>query len=211
LAKFSCWLEILVFLQPAAIRPGKKCYFKNAWYNFLLMKFRTSLFLLVCTLSLLSSCSLFRKTAKKPETTVGFSFYSDHSRLLGFPLSGNENPDLIREVASWIGSPYRYGGNTRAGTDCSGMVQQVFLTVYGIALPRNSNEIANFSKRVRKTQLQVGDLVFFETSSRRTINHVGVFLGNNKFIHSTTSRGVIVSDLDETYWKRTYARSGRVL
>jgi hypothetical protein len=185
--------------------------FLNAVYNFLLMKFWISFLVLVCTLSTLSSCSLFKKTVKKPEASVDSSFYENHSQLLGFPLSGNENPDLILEVASWIGSPYRFGGNTHAGTDCSGMVQQIFLTVYGIALPRNSNEIANYSKRVRKTQLQVGDLVFFETSSRRIINHVGIFLGSNKFIHSTTSRGVIVSDLDETYWNRKYTRAGRVL
>lgn len=174
-----------------------------------MLRFRLIIFL--CSALFLSSCAIFKKQAKKQPTTVSASFWVEHSRLLGFPLSGKENPDLIKEVASWMGTPYRYGGNTKRGTDCSGMVQQVFLTVFDIALPRSSAQMADFSKRVRKTQLQVGDLLFFETASRRRINHVGIYLGSNKFIHSTTSRGVIVSDLDEPYWRRAYSRSGRVL
>ncbi len=174
-------------------------------------RFSAPLLLFLVLVLFFSGCAIFRKQPKEQPTIVSQSFYDEHSRILGFPLSGNENPGLIGEVASWLGTPYRFGGNTRAGTDCSGMVQQVFLVVFNISLPRSSSDIADFSSRIRKAELRVGDLVFFETSRRRRINHVGIYLGNNKFIHSSTSRGVIVTDLDETYWKRTYARAGRVL
>jgi len=174
-----------------------------------MLRFRLIIFL--WSALFLSGCAIFKKQAKEQPATVTASFWAEHSRLLGFSLSGNENPDLIREVASWLGTPYRYGGNNKAGTDCSGMVQQVFLKVFNLALPRSSAQIADFSKRVRKTELQVGDLVFFETTSRRRINHVGIYLGGNRFIHSTTSHGVIVGNLDEPYWRRAYSRSGRVL
>jgi cell wall-associated NlpC family hydrolase len=175
------------------------------------MNYSNKLVWVISVVMVFSSCALFKKQPRKPTTVTDLSFYEEHSRVLGFPLSGNEDPDLIKEVVSWLGVPYMFGGNSRAGADCSGMVQQVFLTVYSLALPRSSSQIADYSRRVRKTQLVVGDLVFFETSSRRKINHVGIYLGSNKFIHSSTSRGVIVSDLDEPYWKKTYSRSGRVL
>ncbi len=158
-----------------------------------------------------SGCAIFKKQPKEESPGVSPSFYEEHSLILGFPLSGNENPELIKEVASWLGTPYRHGGSTKAGTDCSGMVRQIFLVVFKISLPRSSAAIADFSSRIRRTQLRVGDLVFFETASKRRINHVGIYLGSNKFIHSSTSRGVIVTDLDETYWIGTYARAGRVL
>lgn len=142
-----------------------------------------------------------------PETAA---FYTEYSRILGYSLNGNENPELLREVAGWLGTPYRFGGTTKAGADCSGFAKVVYLKVYGINLERVTVNMAQNSRRISKRNLREGDLVFFRINGRR-ISHVGIYLSNNKFIHASTSRGVIVSDLDENYYSRNFAFGGRVL
>ncbi len=124
------------------------------------------------------------------------------------PLSGRENPALIRESASWIGTPYRIGGNSRAGADCSGFVWAVYRNVYGVSLPRTTEEMAKQTRRVRKNRLREGDLVFFRTQ-RRSISHVGIYLGNGYFVHASTNSGVMVNQLDERYYARRFVRGGR--
>ncbi len=118
---------------------------------------------------------------------------------------------LYDEVKSWIGVPYKYGGNSKRGVDCSGFIVQVYKKVYGVSLQRSSNLIyeKNCSK-IKKDDLKEGDLVFFSTGRSKKINHVGIYLKNGKFVHASTSRGVIVSGLDEDYYMRTYVSSGRV-
>jgi cell wall-associated NlpC family hydrolase len=118
---------------------------------------------------------------------------------------------LLAEINTWMGTPYGYSRSEKGkGTDCSGMVMEVYLTVYGVQLNRSSDgQVANTTP-VRKEELQIGDLVFFVTRGSR-ISHVGIYIGNNKFAHSTTQRGVIISDLDERYYKDRYVRSGRVI
>ena len=147
-----------------------------------------------------------RARAAAPETA---NFYTEYSRILGYSLNGNENPDLLREVAGWLGTPYRYGGTTKAGADCSGFAKAVYLEVYGINLERVTVNMAQNSRRISKRNLREGDLVFFRINGRR-ISHVGIYLSNNKFIHASTSRGVIVNDLDENYYSRNFAFGGRV-
>lgn len=118
---------------------------------------------------------------------------------------------LIDAARRWLGTPYRYGGNSRKGIDCSGFTCAVFKEVTGIKLPRSAREQADFCRRIDRRDLREGDLVFFTSkggSSR--INHVAIFIGNNKIIHATSSQGVAVSDLDESYWSSHYHRCGRV-
>ncbi|TVQ94539.1 MAG: NlpC/P60 family protein [Bacteroidetes bacterium] len=136
-------------------------------------------------------------------------FYTEYSQLLGYELNGNENPELIREVVSWLGTPYRYGGINKSGADCSGFAKVVYRDVYGINLERVTVNMAQNSRRISKRNLQEGDLVFFRINSRR-ISHVGIYLSNNKFIHASASRGVVVNDLDEDYYSRRFAFGGRV-
>ncbi len=158
-------------------------------------------------LGVLSSCASFR-SAPGAGSRWEADEYRPYERKLGIRLSGNENPELIREVSSWMGVPYRYGGNTRTGADCSGFVWSVYRKVYGISLPRTTTEMARQTRRIRLRNLQEGDLVFF-SSRRRKPAHVGIYLGNDQFIHASTSRGVMVSGLDESYYRRRFVGGGR--
>ncbi len=125
---------------------------------------------------------------------------------------GCENKQLERCVDDWLGTPYKYGGNDKRGVDCSGLVQQVYKRVYGKGLYRNSQEI--FNKNCRKisfNKLKEGDLVFFATSpSSNRISHVGIFLYDDKFVHASSSKGVVVSSLTNSYYVRTFKCAGRV-
>jgi len=130
-----------------------------------------------------------------------------YATILDIEVEKLTNRKLIDFVDQWWGVPYRIGGTTKSGIDCSGFIRGLVSETYGFSLPRSSREQAQYCKRVEKTQVKEGDLVFF--SSGRHISHVGLYLANNKFVHASTSMGVIISDLDEPYWKRKYAFAGR--
>lgn len=134
----------------------------------------------------------------KPVTIAVDTVSSDHSALFA-------------EIDSWMGTPYRYGKHEkRVGTDCSGFTMEIYDKVFGIKLNRSSDgQVAN-TVEIKEKDLQIGDLVFYVTRGQR-ISHVGIYIGNNKFVHATTSRGVIISDMDEDYYKKRYVRSGRVI
>lgn len=122
---------------------------------------------------------------------------------------------ILGTAQSFLGTPYRYGGATRRGMDCSGLVHTA-LKRNGIPFPRVSYHMAQEGKRIRVAKVQKGDLLYFNTGkSRRRINHVGLVVetGRNtiKFIHATTSQGVLVSSLRETYWKRAFVKAMRIL
>ena len=128
--------------------------------------------------------------------------------LLNLPVETSFNMRMLEFIEEWYGTPYRYGGMTKKGVDCSAFVNFLMSAVYGLAIPRNSKEQYSAAKKIKKKQLGEGDLVFFNT--RGGISHVGVYLGNNKFVHASTSSGVIISDIDEDYFARRYVGSGRV-
>ncbi len=118
---------------------------------------------------------------------------------------------LVEEALTWIGTPYRYGGKSRTGTDCSGMTMVVYQDALGIALPRSSREQQQFCKSIKKSALDAGDLIFFSTGRDKSrVSHVGMYIGDNKFIHASGSRGVIVSDIGEKYYATNYHSSGHV-
>lgn len=141
---------------------------------------------------------------------------SDLNKLgskLGLKLTKNNNAKLYSEVCSWIGTPYRYGGTSKSGVDCSGFTGNIYKTVYNITLTRQSSGIlTNDCRKVSKANLQEGDLVFFRTDGRvtSTPNHVGIYLKDGKFAHASTSKGVIVSDLSSDYYRKTFLTGGRV-
>lgn len=116
---------------------------------------------------------------------------------------------LIDEAESHLGTAYCSGGTTRDCFDCSGFVIACFVSI-GIPLPRTSRDIAAFGFEIDRDELQPGDVVVFRTSGRE-INHVGIMVDAEQFIHASTSRGVIVSALNESYWKRSYVGARRVL
>lgn len=120
------------------------------------------------------------------------------------------NPCLLDFIEEWYGVPYRFGGTTKGGIDCSAFVQELYGEVYNMNVVRTSREQFAASKYVKNYQdLKVGDLVFFKIRTR-AISHVGVYLGEGKFIHASRSKGVVVSDLDHVYWKKYYVGGGKI-
>lgn len=122
--------------------------------------------------------------------------------------------EIIDYAKSFQGTRYKFGGNTKAGMDCSGLVCSAF-EQQDIQLPRMSREMATKGLQIALKEVEPGDLIFFKTNNQRTINHVGLVVesedGDIRFIHSTTQRGVIISSMDEAYWKRSFVQARRVI
>lgn len=117
---------------------------------------------------------------------------------------------LIKEAASWIGTPYRYGGQDRKGTDCSGMVVEVFKKAFNEKLPRTSRDQQTACHSVDSVAMQPGDLLFYATGrDKGRISHVGLYIGNGEMIHASSSRGVIVSNIAERYYAMRFRSVGR--
>lgn len=130
----------------------------------------------------------------------------------------NTNPDNIHDlklfeyIDDWYGTPYRLGGTTKNGVDCSAFVQSLFASVYGISLPRTSQYQYKATKRISTTQLREGDLLFFHTRRNHgSITHVGVYLQNNKFVQASSSGGVKISDMYDPYYVQHLVGAGRVV
>lgn len=116
---------------------------------------------------------------------------------------------LLSLYDRWEGTPYRYGGNSRHGVDCSGFVYIAFRDALGIEVPRSTELLSRCGPSVSVKHLAVGDILVFRAS--RDNLHVGIYVGNGQFIHSSKSRGVILSDLSNPYWRDTYVKSVRII
>lgn len=119
---------------------------------------------------------------------------------------------VAEEALTWLGTPYVYAGQAKGkGTDCSGMVKTVYAEVAGFELPRNSARQADYCRPLVASEVEVGDLVFFATGSDPDrVSHVGIMLDGGRFIHASSSKGVVVSQLDTPYYRRTWRKYGRV-
>jgi cell wall-associated NlpC family hydrolase len=146
---------------------------------------------------------------EKPVSVWPVNYSADDEALT---TAASANPYvLIQEIYGWLGTPHRDGGNTKRGTDCSGFVQAVYQDAFGLTLSRSSRDIyRNDVAPILKKELREGDLVFFRTYGK-SISHVGIFLRNGMFAHTSSSRGVIVDSLNDPYFRRTYVASGRVI
>jgi hypothetical protein len=118
-----------------------------------------------------------------------------------------KNLNLFRLIDDWYGTRYILGGNNKSGIDCSALMQVLFTSLYGIALPRTAKEQFDFTRRISRTDLREGDLVFFNT--RGGVSHVGMYLANNKFVHASTN-GVMISSLFDDYYAKRFIGVGRV-
>ena len=112
-------------------------------------------------------------------------------------------------IDPWIGTPHRLGGVDRSGVDCSGFVQRIYYDLFGIRLPRTTAAQAHHGQPIQVRSLQTGDLVFFLPP--RSVRHVGIYLGDGQFAHASKSRGVMLSRMDDLYWRSAYWTARRIL
>ena len=128
--------------------------------------------------------------------------------LLNTEVEQLQNNSLLEGIDEWYGTRYHMGGTTKKGIDCSAFVSAVYTTVYAITLPRTAREQYRNSRRISRTELQEGDLIFFNTHGG--ISHVGIYLQNNKFVHASATKGVTVSDMFEPYYLQRFVGAGRI-
>ena len=159
-----------------------------------------NLLLIFAFLLLLSSCASTKKTPS--------------SEIENVKSTNSIADNVIINANKYIGTPYKYGGTSIHGMDCSGLVFTAFLAE-NIQLPRVSRDMANEGIKIPLKKVQKGDLVFFKTTRNPNINHVGVVSlvenGIIKFIHSTNSRGVIESSMQENYWKNAFVKATKIV
>ncbi|MDR0572456.1 MAG: C40 family peptidase [Tannerella sp.] len=165
-------------------------------------------------IAVLSIVSCTARKQSRPHTKYDNRTLSRLSKKIGLRLTQADNIALYDACRGWLGVKYRSGGNSKKGVDCSGLVSILYRQVYGIGLERNSaGMLRKNCAPINRKNLREGDLVFFKTpgsGSPKTPTHVGVYLKNGKFIHSSASNGVIISSLSEPYYVRTWITGGRV-
>ena len=145
-----------------------------------------------------------------PQKPVGTVTSNGKVGKLGIEVTSSDNKKLYAAIEDWYGTPYKYGGCSKSGVDCSCFVGNVFKTVYGVALKRSAHDIyENNCTPVSKDKLKEGDFVFFTNNNKR-VSHVGIYLKDGMFAHSSTSRGVMISKLDNSYWKQHFYKGGRL-
>lgn len=161
--------------------------------------------LILCLAITLISCGSSRSVSKN-KNVIG------NSKEVVRP---NKAQKIVGYAKTFEGTRYKFGGTTKRGMDCSGLIYTSFKNE-DILLPRVSRDMAKQGKRISLRDVAEGDLLFFQTSkTHRNINHVGLVVesrrGILKFIHSTTSRGVIISSLDENYWNNAFVEARRIM
>jgi probable lipoprotein NlpC len=127
---------------------------------------------------------------------------------------GDARLRVLAAARTYENTPYRYGGLDRRGLDCSGFIYLSFKDALNIAVPRNAAGLYSWAEKIQIENARPGDLVFFKTDTNGSISHVGIYLGDRRFIHAASDgpkTGVIYSSLDERYWSQTYAGAGRAL
>jgi lipoprotein Spr len=152
---------------------------------------------------------------------AGGVYANAHSRkdkkehIAQYALKMNASTRQIKKHLEWIyfaeewqGVPYRYGGVNKEGVDCSALVQQAYRKIYEVKVPRDSRTQFQWCTKIPKRRLKWGDLIFFTIESKE-ITHVGVYLYNGWFLHASSSKGVMLSRLDEKYFSKYYYAAGR--
>ncbi len=134
--------------------------------------------------------------------------WSEISSSGGGPRTSTDN-SMMDEIESWMGTPYAYGGESRSGVDCSGFTRAVYSSV-NIEIPRTASQQAADARTVTPSNLQFGDLIFFNTSGSG-ISHVGIYIGNGFFAHASSSRGVVRESLAKQYYADRIVSAGRFM
>ncbi|MEO8569947.1 MAG: C40 family peptidase [Ginsengibacter sp.] len=146
------------------------------------------------------------KSASSIEKLSGLQF--KYAMLLDVDMEALKNITLFGFIENWLGTRYRMGGTTKRGIDCSALTGTLLMAVYGFALPRTAREQYKATEHIEKDKLKEGDLVFFNTHGG--VSHVGLYLENNYFVHASSSQGVTISNLDDSYYAKKFICGGRV-
>lgn len=188
--------------------------------------------IITCLIIICSGCGSSKKVSRYddiilsvPETTVAekpdsaaanpavISLKKKYSTYLKTTPDSITNLRLYAFIDHWLHTPYLWGGTDERGIDCSAFIQRLLLQVYNISIPRTSVQqffTQNIEPFGGRHYLHEGDLVFFRTLEGRTISHVGLYLGNNMFVNSSSPAGVSIADLGSPYWKKRFVAAGRV-
>lgn len=153
----------------------------------------------------------FSKTNSDKKSNQGLTYTDnkiDFQILDKYPNLELKRKEVLTFAESYLGTPYCYGGIDKNCTDCSGFVKQIY-EMAGINLPRTAALQYEYGKDISSDEPIPGDLVFFKNS--RKISHVGIYLGNNQFIHASTNRGVVVQSLDDVFYKQNLAGFKKVM
>ena len=162
-----------------------------------------------------SNTSVSKKSeTKKLEKRRNIEDRNEDDYLVTADNSSYMVKQLINAAEENLGADYRTGGTTPDGYDCSGLMYSTFKK-FDITLPRSSNDMAKVGRKLDNTEIKKGDLVFFKTNGKSSINHVGMVTevadDEIKFIHSSTQKGVIISSTKEAYYEKTFAQANRIL
>jgi cell wall-associated NlpC family hydrolase len=126
------------------------------------------------------------------------------------PAAGARTAQMLRAgIQTWLGTPHRMGGLSHQGIDCSGLVVVLYDDLFDMQLPRTTTALMRKGRRVEKRNLTAGDLVFFKPATK--FPHVGIYLGQGEFVHTSSSAGVMLSRMDDDFWRQCYLTSRRLL
>jgi len=157
------------------------------------------IFIVLLSVAFLAACSSSPRYTGKDKPLSSVSVTS----------SSEVRQQLLRQFKRWKGTPYRYGGVGLSGVDCSAFVQNTYRSKFNKHIPRATRTQIKIGKKVKKSQLREGDIVFFKIG--RNALHNGIYMGGGKFMHASSSRGVTLSSLNNRYWRKRYLTSRRVL
>lgn len=153
-------------------------------------------------------CSVLEKICQ--QKNIDLDAFSNFFQKVGVNVSKATDLGMYANIFTWLSTPYRYGGKTAKGIDCSNYVFKLMNEATCADSYATSRQLAAITEYVDREDLQEGDLVFFNTSGKG-VSHVGVYLQNGKFTHSSSSKGVTVSSLNDKYWDAHFCGAGRIV
>ncbi|MBO6184802.1 MAG: C40 family peptidase [Chryseobacterium sp.] len=190
----------------------------NTELTFSEIKLYKGLVVLAIASTVIVSCGSSKNVSSSKKTPSKTVTKSENLRKLDSSFDGKISgsvKSLLKDAETYLGTPYKFGGNTSSGFDCSGFTVKVFQE-NNFNLPRRSTDQADSGKLIDIKIVKPGDLLFFATSGGSRVSHVGIVHtvendGEIKFIHASTTKGVIISSLNEKYWNKAYLHAQRVL